>query len=51
MFLYGLSSLVFWLLLVMAVFAVMRWPPGWPAAAPYPGYGAPGTYDQPGRGR
>jgi putative membrane protein len=49
MFLYGLSSLVFWMLLVMAVFAVMRWSAwGGPRAHPYRGYGTPGPYDQPG---
>jgi putative membrane protein len=49
MFLYGLSSLVFWMLLVMAVFAVMRWSAwGGPQAHPYQGYGTPGPYDQPG---
>lgn len=49
MFLYGLSSLVFWMLLVMAVFAVMRWS-AWGGRRPHPyqGYGAPGPYDQPG---
>jgi putative membrane protein len=49
MFLYGLSSLLFWMLLVMAVFAVMRWSAwGGRRPHPYPGYGAPGRYDQPG---
>lgn len=49
MFVYGLSSLVFWMLLMMAVFAVMRWS-GWGGRRPHPyqGYGAPGPYDQPG---
>jgi putative membrane protein len=49
MFLYGLSSLVFWMLLVMAVFAVMR-RSAWDGRRPHPyqGYGAPGPYDQPG---
>jgi putative membrane protein len=49
MFLYGLSSLVFWMLLVMAVFAVMHWS-AWGDRRPHPyqGYGAPGPYDQPG---
>jgi putative membrane protein len=47
MFLYGLSSLVFWMLLVMAVFAVMRWS-AWGGRRPHPyqSYGAPGPYDQ-----
>jgi hypothetical protein len=43
MFLHWLGSLMFWLLLVMAVFAVMRWSAGGgrrPHACP--GYGAPG---------
>ena len=35
MFLYGLSSLVFWMLLVMAVFAVMRWS-AWGGRRPHP---------------
>jgi len=49
MFLYGLSSLVFWMLLVMAVFAVMRWSAwGGRRPHPYPGSRAPGLYDQPG---
>jgi putative membrane protein len=48
MFLYGLSSLVFWILLVMAVFAVMRWSAWGRQPHPYQGYGAPGPYDQPG---
>ncbi len=48
MFLYGLSSLVFWMLLVMAVFAVMRWSAWGRGPHPYRGYGAPGPYDQPG---
>jgi hypothetical protein len=49
MFVYGLSSLVFWMLLMMAVFAVMRWS-AWGGRRPHPyqGYGAPGPYDQPG---
>jgi putative membrane protein len=49
MFLYGLSSLVFWILLMMAVFAVMR-RSAWSGrqSHPYQGYGAPGPYDQPG---
>ena len=49
MFLYGLSSLVFWMFLMMAVFAVMRWS-AWGGRRPHPyqGYGAPGPYDQPG---
>ncbi len=49
MFLYGLSSLVFWMLLVMAVFAVMRrsaW--GGRRPHPYQGYGAPGPDGQSG---
>jgi hypothetical protein len=51
MFLHGLSSLMFWLLLVMALFAVMRWPTGdGRRPHPYPGYGVPGPYDQPSRG-
>ena len=51
MFLHGLSSLMFWLLLVIALFAVMRWPTGdGRRPHPYPGYGAPGPYDQPSRG-
>jgi hypothetical protein len=37
MFLYGLSSLVFWILLVMAVFAVMRWSALGPRPHPYQG--------------
>ena len=49
MFLYGLSSLVFWMFLMMAVFAVMRWSAGGGRRPhPYQGYGAPGPYDQPG---
>ncbi len=48
MFLYGLSSLVFWILLVMAVFAVMRWSAWGRRPHPYQGYGAPGPYGQPG---
>ncbi len=49
MFLYGLSSLVFWILLVMAIFAVMRWSAsGGRRQYPYQGYGTPGPYDQPG---
>ena len=49
MFLYGLSSLVFWMLLVMVVFAVMRWSAwGGRAPNPYQGWGAPGPYDRPG---
>jgi putative membrane protein len=49
MFLYGLSSLVFWMLLMMAVFTVMRWPgSGGRPPHPYQGYGTPGPYDQPG---
>jgi putative membrane protein len=49
MFLYGLSSLVFWVLLVVAVFTVVRWS-AWGGRHPHPnpGYGAPGPYDQPG---
>jgi putative membrane protein len=49
MFFYGLSSLVFWMLLVMVVFAVMR-RSAWGSRRPHPyqGYGAPGPYDQPG---
>jgi putative membrane protein len=49
MFVYGLSSLVFWVFLMMAVFAVMR-RSGWGGRRPHPyqGYGAPGPYDQPG---
>lgn len=52
MFLYGLSSLVFWMFLMMAVFAVMRWS-AWGGRRPHPyqaygAYGAPGPYDQPG---
>lgn len=40
---------MFWMLLVMAVFAVMRWS-AWSGRRPHPyqGYGAPGPYDQPG---
>jgi putative membrane protein len=47
MFLYGLSSLVFWMLLVMGVFAVMRWS-AWGGHRPhlYQGYEAPGPFDQ-----
>ena len=43
MFLYGLSSLVFWMLLVVGAFAVVRWS-AWGGRRPYPyqGYGAPG---------
>jgi putative membrane protein len=49
MFFYGLSSLVFWMLLVMAVFAVMRWSAwGGRRQHPYQGYGGPVPYDQPG---
>jgi putative membrane protein len=49
MFFYGLSSLVFWMLLVMVVFAVMR-RSAWGSRRPHPyqGYGPPGPYDQPG---
>jgi putative membrane protein len=49
MYLYGLSSLVFWMLLVMVVFAVMR-RSAWGSRRPHPyqGYGAPGPYDPPG---
>jgi len=49
MFVYGLSSLVFWMLLMMAVFAAMRWS-AWGGRRPHPyqDYGAPGLYDQPG---
>ena len=48
MFFYGLSSLLFWLLLVMGVFGVVRWS-AWGGRAPhtYQGCGAPGPYDQP----
>ena len=48
MFSYGLSSLVFWILLVMAVFVVMRWSALGRRPHRYQGYGAPGPYDQPG---
>jgi putative membrane protein len=49
MFLYGFSSLMFWMLLVIAVFAVMRWSAwGGRRPNPYRGYGAPGPYDHPG---
>jgi hypothetical protein len=47
--LYGLSVLVLCMLLVVAVSAVMRRSAGSARQAhPYPGYGAPGPYDQPG---
>jgi putative membrane protein len=48
MFFYGLSSLLFWLLLVMGVFAVVR-SSAWGGRVPhlYQGCGAPGPYDQP----
>jgi putative membrane protein len=48
MFLYGLSSLVFWMLLVMAVFTVTRWSAGGRRPHLYQGYGAPVPYDPPG---
>jgi putative membrane protein len=48
MFFYGLSSLLFWVLLVMAVFAVMRWSAWDRRPHPYQGYGTPGPYGQPG---
>jgi putative membrane protein len=49
MFFYGLSSLVFWMLLMMVVFGVMR-RSAWGSQRPHPyqAYGAPGPYDQPG---
>jgi putative membrane protein len=48
MFFYGLSSLVFWLFLMMAVFALMRGSAWGRRAHPYQDYGMPGPYDQPG---
>jgi putative membrane protein len=52
MFLYGLSSLVFWVLLALAVVAVLRWSAwGDRRPHPYPGYWAPGPLGQPGPGR
>jgi putative membrane protein len=49
MFVYGLSSLVFWMLLMMAAFAALR-RSAWDGRRPhlYQGYGPPGPYDQPG---
>lgn len=48
MFLYGMSTLLFWMLLVLAVFAVMHWSAWDRRVHPYQGYGTPEPYDKPG---
>jgi putative membrane protein len=50
MFVYGLGSLFFWVLLIMGVFALVRSFAGSdrPPLPPHPGYGVPGPYGPPG---
>jgi putative membrane protein len=50
MYWYGLSTLVFWMLAAVVGVALMRLVSGGGRRqiSPYPGYGAPGPYSQPG---